>query len=443
MTWLQMLTLAVAQGLTEFLPVSSSGHLVLLQQVFGGREGDLFLVVLLHCGTLGSVLMVYRREVRRLLRLDAPARRYVGSLLLATLPAVVAALLAGDLIERLFNNPLDTGIALLITALLLFSARWTTSARQIEEDVWQPQAPVPGRALLIGCAQALAITPGISRSGATIAACLWAGLPRAEAARFSFLLSVPAIGGAMLLELVKGERPAEGGLALALLAAAVAFAVGLLAIRLTALAVVQRHFWKFGFYCLALGLVVILVLGTTSRSGESHVMLSGCDRFEEPTEGSLDALLVERLDDEIARPGLDGLEDFLLLTQSRNHDDQGRGILGENAPEGGNAVHARHGDVKGHQVGPQLPEEGDGLTAVAGLAHGLQAHVVEDLLEHHPHELGIIRDEDGVAHSQPPPCPWSAHSGRDAGGGTDDLPGDGRRAPVISILTALPLGKML
>jgi undecaprenyl-diphosphatase len=403
MTWLQMLTLAVAQGLTEFLPVSSSGHLVLLQHVFGVREGNLFLVVLLHCGTLGSVLVVYRREVLRLLQLDLPALRYLGSLLLATLPAVAAALLAGDLVERLFSNPLGTGVALLVTALVLFSARLTGSARRIEENGrWQPQAPAAGRSLLIGCAQALAITPGISRSGATIAASLWAGLPRAEAARFSFLLSVPAIGGALLLELVRGERPTEGGVASALVAALVAFAVGLLAIRLTALAVVQRHFWKFGFYCLALGVVVVLLLGTTSPSVPSRSMLSGSDRLEEAADGGLDALLVERLDDEVARPGLDGLQDLFLLAQGRDHDDQGRGILGEDRLQRGDAVHARHGDVQGYQIGLQVAEESERLPAVASLAHGLQPHVVEDIPEHHPHELGVIRDEDGVAHSQPP-----------------------------------------
>ncbi len=442
MTWLQMLTLAVAQGLTEFLPVSSSGHLVLLQHVFGVREGNLFLVVLLHCGTLGSVLMVYRREILRLLQLDLPALRYLGSLLLATLPAVVAALLAGDLIERLFSNPLGTGIALLVTAFVLFSARFTGTARRDDDGAWQPRAPAAGRALLIGCAQALAITPGISRSGSTIAASLWAGLPRAEAARFSFLLSVPAIGGALLLELVKGERPAEGGVAGALVAALVAFAVGLLAIRLTALAVVQRHFWKFGFYCLVLGLVVVLVLGTTSPPAPSQAMLSGSDRLEEASEGGLDAFMVEGLDDEVARPGLDGLQDLLLLTQGRDHDDQGGGILGEDGLQRGDAVHARHGDVQGHQVGLQVAEERDRLAAVAGLAHGLQTHVVEDLPEHRPHELGVIRDEDGVAHSQPPPGPRSAGSGRRAGGGTGILPGDGRLAPVIANLPAMPLGMM-
>ncbi|MEZ4388439.1 MAG: undecaprenyl-diphosphate phosphatase [Candidatus Krumholzibacteriia bacterium] len=256
---LQILILAVVQGLTEFLPVSSSGHLVLLQSLFGSHDGDLFLDVVLHTGTLGSVLVVYRREILRLLRLDGPARGYVLSLVVGTLPAVAVGFLLKDTIEAAFGSPVFASVGLLVTGLVLLSTRAAASPADLSAP-WQPRPVAPVKALLVGCAQAVAICPGISRSGSTIAASLWLGLPRAEAARFSFLLSVPAIGGALVLQLLDGDlttRATPLGLGLA---AVLAFVVGLLAIRWTALAVVQKHFWKFSFYVIPLGLVVLGVL---------------------------------------------------------------------------------------------------------------------------------------------------------------------------------------
>lgn len=256
---LEIILLAVVQGLTEFLPVSSSGHLVLLQSLLGGHEGDLFLNVVLHTGTLGSVLVVYRREVLRLFRLDAAARGYVLALVIGTLPAVVVGLLFKDAIEAAFVAPAFAAVGLLYTGALLLSTRATKDS-SVAVEPWAPRPVVWWKALVVGCAQAIAICPGVSRSGSTIAASLWLGLPRAEAARFSFLLSVPAIGGALVLQLLDGDLSTRTGPVGLILAAAAAFAVGLLAIRWTALAVVQRHFWKFAFYVIPLGLIVLVVL---------------------------------------------------------------------------------------------------------------------------------------------------------------------------------------
>ncbi len=256
---IDIIILAVVQGLTEFLPVSSSGHLVLLQHVLGSREGDLFLDVVLHCGTLGSVLVVYRREVIRLLRLDRPALGYVLSLVVGTLPAVVVGLLFKDAVESAFAAPVFAAAGLLVTGAVLFSTRVARSGEDLPEP-WQPRSVPLGKALVIGCAQAVAICPGISRSGSTIGASLWLRLGRAEAARFSFLLSVPAIGGALVLQLIDGDivtRANPIGLAVAAL---VAFGVGLLAIRWTKLAVIQAHFWKFAWYVFVVGLVALAVI---------------------------------------------------------------------------------------------------------------------------------------------------------------------------------------
>ncbi len=171
---------------------------------------------------------------------------------MGTLPAVVVGLLVKDLIGNLFHSPLFAAGGLLVTALVLFSTRRVPAQNSLP-TVWSPQGPPLVKCLLVGFAQALAILPGISRSGSTIAASLWLGIPRAEAARFSFLLSLPAITGALVLELAQGGAAAPAEVLPMLGAAFVAFAVGLLAIRWTALAVVQSHFWKFGFYCLVVG----------------------------------------------------------------------------------------------------------------------------------------------------------------------------------------------
>ena len=257
---LGMLVLAAVQGLTEFLPVSSSGHLVLMQSFLATREGDVLFDVVLHLGTLGSVLVAYRADVIRLLRLDAAARRYILALVVGTLPAVAIGLAFKDTIERLFHDPVFAASGLFVTAIVLFSTRFSGNAPGPggAADA-PPEAPPLRSALLIGCGQAFAILPGISRSGSTIATSLWLGLPRAEAARFSFLLSIPAICGALVLQLL--DRPAlPSDWPNLALAALTAFAVGLVALRWTALAVVQAHFWKFSIYCVVVGAVALMVL---------------------------------------------------------------------------------------------------------------------------------------------------------------------------------------
>jgi undecaprenyl-diphosphatase len=254
-----MLILAVVQGLTEFLPVSSSGHLVLAQTFLKIRQGDIFFDVVLHLGTLGSVLAVYRREIRRLLRADGPAVRYILALIVGTLPAAVVGLVLKDAVEHLFHSPVFAAGGLFVTAALLFSTHFSGHDAQDLAEPWEPRALPWRQALLIGCGQALAIMPGISRSGATIATSLWLQVPRAEAARFSFLLSVPAICGALVLQVSHGANVGVDWPQL-ILAAGLAFGVGLLALRWTALSVVRDHFWKFGVYCVLVGGIALLVL---------------------------------------------------------------------------------------------------------------------------------------------------------------------------------------
>ena len=256
---LNMLLLAAVQGLTEFLPVSSSGHLVLFQHFLDARVGDVFFDIVLHVGTLGSILVVYRREIRRLLKFDRAATRYVICLAAGTMPAVVVGLVFRTRIESLYHSPLVAACGLVLTAAVLYSSRFSDSSSQLV-DPWQPRAPSLWRGFVIGVAQAFSILPGISRSGMTISAGLWTGLPRAEAARFSFLLSIPAVSGALVLQLMDGQTASAAETGRLLLAGFAAFAVGLVAIKWTTLAVIQDHFWKFSFYCLSAGVVVIVLL---------------------------------------------------------------------------------------------------------------------------------------------------------------------------------------
>lgn len=198
------LFLGVLQGLTEFLPVSSSGHLVLFQQFADIGEDEILFDLVLHVGTLVPVLWFYRREVWAILRdplfgegplLDRPGTRWILMVGLATLPTGLIGVLFEDLFETLFSNPAILTLSFATTGLILFLTRKRQSGEiELPQLTWK-------QALILGVAQGFAITPGISRSGTTISVALMMGLERDFAARFSFLMSVPAILGAVVLHL--------------------------------------------------------------------------------------------------------------------------------------------------------------------------------------------------------------------------------------------------
>jgi len=253
---LEALLLGLVQGITEFLPVSSSGHLVLLQALFGVRiEGILFEVVV-HVATLGSVLIFYRRRIGELvggvLRGRADAWRYAGKLVVATLPAVVAALVAGDLLEAQFESARSAALGLLLTGVVLWTTRATLAGARADQPSW-------AAALLIGCAQAVAILPGVSRSGTTVAAALALGVAPAAAAEFSFLMSVIAIVGAALRMLPELSALPAGGAAPLLLAGAAALVSGVAAIWLFVRLLGGGRFHRFAYYAWAVGLVALLL----------------------------------------------------------------------------------------------------------------------------------------------------------------------------------------
>ncbi len=254
----QIILLAIVQGIAEFLPISSSGHLVVLASLMGADSEEFDLVelnIVLHAGTLGSILVVYRKQLFEALTKDW---RILFLLAVATLPAVIAAVLlkatdADDLLE----SPFVAGICLLLTgAILLLSQRLSQKEQPYEATSWW-------QAWWIGCAQALAILPGISRSGSTICSGQALGLSREGAATFSFLMAVPAILGAITLEVAKtlaetSESEASLPLWLLGLGALVSFIVGWASLVLL-LSMVQRgRLHWFAWWCFAVGLFVIL-----------------------------------------------------------------------------------------------------------------------------------------------------------------------------------------
>jgi len=190
MNWWQGAVLGVVQGLTEFLPISSSGHLVVAQAAVGLSIPGVLVEVTLHVATLLAVLIVYWTRLGELvagaIRGDRTAWGYVGLLVLGTIPAGAIGLLFADWFERAFDSLLMVGVSFLVTAGIL----WSTRRIQI---VMVKQTPSWTGAFSIGLAQALAVMPGISRSGSTIAAGLWLGLDPVRAAEYSFLLAVPDI----------------------------------------------------------------------------------------------------------------------------------------------------------------------------------------------------------------------------------------------------------
>jgi undecaprenyl-diphosphatase len=263
-TSLQALLLGVVQGLTEFLPVSSSAHLI-LARLFFGFDGDKFGLtfdVACHIGTLIAVVIYFRAEVVRLIaalprlgHLRDPEARLIWLLVIGTLPAVIAGLLFKHRIEDHWRTPAVAAAMLAAGGLLFFVADAAGSNTRAEASL------TFGEALLIGCAQAVALVPGVSRSGATITVALLIGLRRADAARFIFLLAIPAILGAAGSEAPKLLKAGMGDSASLFVIGIVASAiVGYAAVKYFVRYLGNHSLAVFGWYRLALAATVAVWL---------------------------------------------------------------------------------------------------------------------------------------------------------------------------------------
>lgn len=193
MSIIQAIILGILQGITEFLPVSSSGHLLLLQNIFGIEDNILLFSVVVHIGTLIPVLAIYHHEVISLIK--KPFQKTTLLLILGTLPTVVVALLFSDIVEGLFSHANFLALGFFITGVLLLLTDHTENGTKQSTNITYKDA------LFVGFVQAVAVAPGISRSGSTIAGAVSRGIDRKAAAKFSFLLSIPAIVGATTLEI--------------------------------------------------------------------------------------------------------------------------------------------------------------------------------------------------------------------------------------------------
>jgi undecaprenyl-diphosphatase len=256
MTLWQGIVLGVVQGLTEFLPISSSGHLVVAQRAVGLAVPGVLVEVTLHLATLLAVLLVYWDRILELasgaLRGDKPAWKYVALLAVGSIPAGVVGVLFKDWFEQAFDSLLVVGICFCATAAILWSTRWARAGSS------RSQPTVRG-GFAIGCAQALAVLPGISRSGTTISAGMWLGVDPVRAAEFSFLLAVPAIGGAAVLQVPDVVGGAIHGIGWGSLMAGFVAALlsGIFAIRWLVRLLGRGTFHRFGPYCLTLGVLTI------------------------------------------------------------------------------------------------------------------------------------------------------------------------------------------
>ena len=270
--WAGAAVLGLTQGLTEFLPVSSSAHLVFVQRLLGMREPELVLDVVLHGGTLLAVLIFFRARIAGILRglgrgLSQWGRgggpggawraeegfRTAALIMLASIPVALAGSLMEGFFERLFGSPVFAAGMLLVTGIVLFSTRWLKSGtRSLGGLRWQD-------ALLAGCAQAAALFPGISRSGATLSALTARKLDRDAVFQFAFLMSVPAVAGALGFELRRLTEAKGAVCGPVLLGFCIAALSGYGALLLLRRVVRRGRLDCFAYYCWAAGLVALFM----------------------------------------------------------------------------------------------------------------------------------------------------------------------------------------
>ncbi|RQD71524.1 MAG: undecaprenyl-diphosphatase UppP [Tindallia sp. MSAO_Bac2] len=269
MTLFQAIVLGIVQGITEFLPVSSSGHLALTQFLLGVPEDRIFfLTVMLHIGTLFSVLVVYWSDLVNIviaffrmcgdvmkgkgMGLDNEYRKLAFLIIIGTIPTGIMGLLLRDIFSEVYTSQRVIGIALIVTGTLLWlserSLKFQNNQKELPQMTWK-------NAVAVGIFQGLAITPGMSRSGATISGALFQGINKHTATRYSFLLSFPIIGLATMLEVVEAMEVGTGDVSLSMLLVGIitSFLAGVFAIRTLIRMIAQGKLYYFSFYTWTLG----------------------------------------------------------------------------------------------------------------------------------------------------------------------------------------------
>jgi undecaprenyl-diphosphatase len=258
MDWIEALILGIIQGLTEFLPVSSSGHLEIGKAILNAEASDnLVFTVAVHGATVLSTLVVFRKDILELLRglfkfEYNTETRYILILLFSALPVLLVGLFFKDTVESFFvGNLLLVGVSLLVTAALLLFTHWAPD---------KLQNLTYGKAFVIGIGQALAVIPGVSRSGTTISTALYLGVSKEKAARFSFLMVLVPIIGANILSVLQGDfTAADGpGITALVIGFAAAFIAGLIACTWMISIVKKGKLSWFALYCFIIGSIAII-----------------------------------------------------------------------------------------------------------------------------------------------------------------------------------------
>lgn len=259
MSWFEALILGLVQGLTEFLPVSSSGHLEITKAIFGDNslpEESLMMTVVLHAATALSTIVIFRKDIIAIIKglfqfKNNEEFRFSLKIVISMIPAAAVGVLLEDEIEQFFGGQiLLVGCMLIVTAGLLFLADKAKSTLN----------PVSYKnALIIGISQAIAILPGISRSGATISTSVLLGVDRQKAARFSFLMVVPLILGKMAKDILSGDLAnSQTESSLLIIGFIAAFVAGLIACQWMIALVKKSQLKYFSFYCLIVGIIAII-----------------------------------------------------------------------------------------------------------------------------------------------------------------------------------------
>ena len=254
MNIIEAIIIGLIQGLTEFLPISSSGHLVIIQKILKINSPGNLIEVSAHLGTLLSIILIYKNEIWAIITRfkSSESKKYIFMIVLATLPSVVFVLTSKSYIIRLFDSVSSVAIALIFTGCILY-----ISGIKYHSNKKLSLA----KGFLIGISQAFAIIPGISRSGMTISLALLLGVSSKEAAKFSFMLAIPAIFGATILTFLDAQFDQLKIMTTPLVVTAlVSFVSGLLALKFLIKILNAGKFYYFSFYCILTGLISLLFL---------------------------------------------------------------------------------------------------------------------------------------------------------------------------------------
>ncbi len=239
--------LSVIQGITEWFPISSSGHLALMQEIFGFQ--NLAFLVFLHFSSILAIIVVFRKDIIKLLNLKEKENlKYIRNLIIALIPAGIIGLVFKDSIESLFSNVVFLGFFFIFSGIFIYSTKF---AKGKKEKIGLLDS------IFIGIFQAIAILPGISRSGFTISSGLFRGLKKQTAITFSFLLAIPLIFGAFILE-IKDLAASDISLNIFLISFIICFLVSLFVIKLLIRIIKQNKFYLFGYYNIIMGILILV-----------------------------------------------------------------------------------------------------------------------------------------------------------------------------------------